>query len=141
MKKISASNLTVLHTAQINFHAVDVNKYRYKQTPIGLLIFPGYRSCLQWAVWSTVNSVLTAEEQYVSEISQLKVNKLTAKTKSANSKVGNGSESISRQILNGIIQSKKLLTMCVLKKHAGLNKNKICNCFLKYPLHDNLVGY
>ena len=24
---------------QINFHAVDVNKYRYIQTPIGLLIF------------------------------------------------------------------------------------------------------
>ena len=30
---------TVLHTVQINFHAVDVNKYRYIQTPIGLLIF------------------------------------------------------------------------------------------------------
>ena len=29
----------VLHTVQINFHAVDVNKYRYIQTPIGLLIF------------------------------------------------------------------------------------------------------
>ena len=24
---------------QINFHAVDVNKYRYIQTPIGLLFF------------------------------------------------------------------------------------------------------
>ena len=30
---------TVLHTVQINFLAVDVNKYRYIQTPIGLLIF------------------------------------------------------------------------------------------------------
>ena len=30
---------TVLHTVQINFHGVDVNKYRYIQTPIGLLIF------------------------------------------------------------------------------------------------------
>ena len=30
---------TVLHTVQINFHTVDVNKYRYIQTPIGLLIF------------------------------------------------------------------------------------------------------
>ena len=29
----------VLHNVQINFHAVDVNKYRYIQTPIGLLIF------------------------------------------------------------------------------------------------------
>ena len=29
----------VLHTVQKNFHAVDVNKYRYIQTPIGLLIF------------------------------------------------------------------------------------------------------
>ena len=29
----------VLHTVQINFHAVDVNKYIYIQTPIGLLIF------------------------------------------------------------------------------------------------------
>ena len=30
---------SVLHTVQINFHAVDINKYRYIQTPIGLLIF------------------------------------------------------------------------------------------------------
>ena len=30
---------SVLHTVQINFQAVDVNKYRYIQTPIGLLIF------------------------------------------------------------------------------------------------------
>ena len=30
---------SVLNTVQINFHAVDVNKYRYIQTPIGLLIF------------------------------------------------------------------------------------------------------
>ena len=37
---------SVLHTVQINFHAVDVNKYRYIQTPIGLLISLGYRSCL-----------------------------------------------------------------------------------------------
>ena len=29
----------VLHTVQINFQAADVNKYRYIQTPIGLLIF------------------------------------------------------------------------------------------------------
>ena len=29
----------VLLTVQINFHAVDVNKYRYIQTPIGLLFF------------------------------------------------------------------------------------------------------
>ena len=31
--------ISVLHTVQINFHAVDVNKYRYIQIPIGLLIF------------------------------------------------------------------------------------------------------
>ena len=31
--------VTVLHSLQINFQAVDVNKYRYIQTPIGLLIF------------------------------------------------------------------------------------------------------
>ena len=30
---------SVLHTVQINFHAVDVNKDKYIQTPIGLLIF------------------------------------------------------------------------------------------------------
>ena len=34
-----AVEYTVLHTVQINFHAVDVNKYRYIETPIGLLIF------------------------------------------------------------------------------------------------------
>ena len=44
---------TVLHTVQKNFHAVDVNKDRYIQTPIGLLIFWGYRSCLQCTMWST----------------------------------------------------------------------------------------
>ena len=32
-------NTTVVHTVQINFQAVDVNKYRYIQAPIGLLIF------------------------------------------------------------------------------------------------------
>ena len=31
--------MPVLHTVQISFHAVDVNKYRYIQTPIGILIF------------------------------------------------------------------------------------------------------
>ena len=30
---------TVLHTVQINFHRMDVNKYRYIQTPIGILLF------------------------------------------------------------------------------------------------------
>ena len=44
----------VLRTSQINFHTVDVNKYRYIQTPIGLFIFRGNWSCLYWAVWSTV---------------------------------------------------------------------------------------
>ena len=29
----------VLHTVQIYFHTMDVNKYRYIQTPIGLLTF------------------------------------------------------------------------------------------------------
>ena len=36
---LTTGSLQVLHTVQINFHAVDVNKYRYIQTPIGLLIF------------------------------------------------------------------------------------------------------
>ena len=38
-RSVSRISGTVLHTVQINFHAVDVNKYRYIQTPIGLLIF------------------------------------------------------------------------------------------------------
>ena len=37
--ELSFSTDTVLHTVQINFHTVDVNKDRYIQTPIGLLIF------------------------------------------------------------------------------------------------------
>ena len=49
---------SVLHTVQINFHAMDENKSRYIQTPIGLLIFLGYRSCLQCTMWSTVITVL-----------------------------------------------------------------------------------
>ena len=39
LSQITVFDPTVLHTEQINFHAVDVNKYRYIQTPIGLLIF------------------------------------------------------------------------------------------------------
>ena len=56
----NASDLTahtVLHTVQINFQAVDVHKYRYIQTPIGLLIFWGYRPCLRCTMWGTAYAV------------------------------------------------------------------------------------
>ena len=39
LRVILAQATSVLYTVQKNFHAVDVNKYRYIQTPIGLLIF------------------------------------------------------------------------------------------------------
>ena len=47
---------TVLHTVQKNFQAMDVNKYMYIQTPIGLLIFWSYRSSLRCTMWGTVQS-------------------------------------------------------------------------------------
>ena len=45
-------HFTVLHTVQINFHAVDVNKYIYIQTPIGLLIleFIGHVYTVQYTL-------------------------------------------------------------------------------------------
>ena len=48
------------YTVQINFQAVDVNKYRYIQTPIGLLIFEviGHVYAVQCQV-SRMNSDLT----------------------------------------------------------------------------------
>ena len=75
------SHDTVLHTVQKNFHAVDVNKYRYIQTPIGLLIFEviGHVNTVQCEVLDTLSLFLhdimtcmhisnkyndTAEEQY-----------------------------------------------------------------------------
>ena len=33
---------------------MDVNKYRYIQTPIGFLNYLGYRSCLRCTMWGTV---------------------------------------------------------------------------------------
>ena len=42
LKRLSADDKgqrSVLHTVQINFHPMDVNKYRYIQTAIELLIY------------------------------------------------------------------------------------------------------
>ena len=48
---------TVLHTVQIKFHAMDVNKYRYIQTPIGLLIFEviGHNYAVQCELLRDIN--------------------------------------------------------------------------------------
>ena len=56
---------------QINFHAMDVNKYRYIQASIGILIFRGYRSCLHCTMWGTEyrnSSHLTGKKTEVNDL-------------------------------------------------------------------------